>query len=168
MVLLENLSKTNLIVLEMLNMQEKLDELMYSSNGTKYNSEHARLALFDELGEFNHERKKAWCWWKKTQKDIDIDKMFEELIDCWHFALSIYNHEYRNRYLCNPMVLKNYKQYWEDMDYSSLQIRIAKGDLGVLEAMCILSDKAGFTIEEVLEEYKRKNQINVERMRAGY
>ena len=84
---------------EMLNFQKMLDNSIESEYGleygkdAKYNLEGLKRALFDELGELNHEDKKSWCWWKKTQHEVDRNKLLEELVDCFHFSLSIAYHE---------------------------------------------------------------------------
>lgn len=71
-------------IIEMLKMQEVLDNsfLQYMGND-KLDVEKVRMALFDELGEVNHEMKAKWCYWKKSQKPVDRDKLKEELSDVW-------------------------------------------------------------------------------------
>lgn len=71
-------------IIEMLKMQEALDNsfLQYMGND-KLDVEKVRMALFDELGEVNHEMKAKRCYWKKSQKPVDRDKLKEEISDVW-------------------------------------------------------------------------------------
>lgn len=67
---------------EMIDLQRKYDAAVCKEFNCTFDKEKTRLAMIDELGEFNHEVKKSWCWWKKTQKDIDKNKtltMFDTL-----------------------------------------------------------------------------------------
>lgn len=67
---------------EMLEAQKRLDERIIQGNGLTYadlyNSDRYQHALLDELGELNHELKSRWCWWKKTQKPENRDKVLED------------------------------------------------------------------------------------------
>lgn len=45
------------------------------------------FALTDEIHEFMRELN--WKPWKKTKKIVDIVKVQNELIDCWHFLIEL-------------------------------------------------------------------------------
>lgn len=157
---------------EIIEMQKALDESIYNSNNTKFDLERTKLALFDELGEFNHELKADWCWWKKSQKSKNRDKVLEELIDCLHFATTI-----------------TYRSLKEDdlngcIDWYCLN----DGDIKIGESVrllltyynAILNNKQcmfmvlmlgrnlGFTFDEMYQAYVNKNQTNYDRQKKGY
>lgn len=146
-------------------MQFKLDESIHEEHGTKYDLEKTKRALIDELGETNHETKANWCWWKYTQEPVDIQKLLEELADAWHFALSIDNHE--NHVF--DVKIRN----WDIKKYSCFNIStiiawaIIKEDT-ILPIMIALTEKLGFTIDDVYHAYIKKNQVNYERLQNGY
>ena len=59
-----------------INYQYLLDENLYF------------WALLDEVGEYVHEGKPGWCWWKKEPEQFNQEKELEELSDITHFVLS--------------------------------------------------------------------------------
>ena len=75
--------------LELLNRQQMLDEKFKEKMGLKdLDMALIEIAYLDEVGEFIHELKPLWCYWKKEKKPIDKQKVLEELSDCLHFYLS--------------------------------------------------------------------------------
>lgn len=82
------------MILEMLALQLQEDLLVHEKHGTSYGdilSSHGYFyALLDEFGEWNHERKPEWCWWKQNVGEVDRTKMIEEFSDITHFILSYY------------------------------------------------------------------------------
>ena len=80
------------MLLEMLELQLIADRGAHAKGNTNYETilDKNQLwhALFDELGEVNHEIKGLWSWWKLSQKAPDQQKVLEELSDVTHFVLS--------------------------------------------------------------------------------
>jgi dimeric dUTPase (all-alpha-NTP-PPase superfamily) len=150
---------------EMLEMQKVLDSAIYDGHGVEYDESKTYLALLDELGELNHELKPTWCWWKKTVNPLDREKVLEELVDVWHFALSIYYHNFSK-----VGVIKSYVKDFEEYDLMDLYPRIAhkSNKKWMLEMMLGLTHKLGFTMEDIYKAYKEKNQINFERLKNNY
>ena len=153
---------------ELSQMQQALDASIENEYGLvygtgKYNLNGLKRALHDELGELNHEDKASWCWWKKNQKEVDRDNLLEELVDCWHFALSIDYHE-------NEFIKLSTKQVevYAIQSIPTLFSKIIKDERYVLENMFALTLKLGFTWKDVYEAYKKKNQVNYERLRNNY
>ncbi len=153
---------------EMIEMQRKYDAAVYKEFGVEYNKNKTELALYDELGEFNHEIKKSWCWWKKTQKEIDWDKTLEELVDIWHFALSIHYHEWD---------LDNHSFYVFDdrlayddaeCELSYLYDQLINTDCYKLDMLHSIGLKFGFELEDIYKAYKKKNKTNWERLANNY
>ena len=72
----------------MLKKQDELNSAIMKEYGlATISKEQIDLATLDEIGEFTHELKGDWCWWKKSQEPVDVDKVIEEYIDVVHFAL---------------------------------------------------------------------------------
>ena len=124
------------------------------------------MALIDEIGELTHELKGDWCWWKKTQKPVDRNKLLEELVDVWHFALSYYNH------------FGGVLTIWLEKDYIEQRIyNIDVNDIishlitdnSIKLFICVeLTYKLGFEIDDVYKAYIDKNKENYERQKRGY
>ena len=71
--------------------QAKLDQFIIqkknlTDNDSKKSFIRTKIALLVEIGELANELKTFKHW--KSQKDINLDKAREELIDCFHFYLS--------------------------------------------------------------------------------
>lgn len=150
------------MISEMKKMQNLLDQEIYSAHECKFDLEKTRLALIDELGEMNHENKATWCWWKFTQAPVIREKLLEELVDAWHFALSIDNHT-------NPgMSLQSEINHYSRYEISFLMsFAITRTDV-IIPVMINITHKLGFTIESVFACYKLKNKVNFERLESGY
>ena len=157
------------MIKEMAKMQNALDEALLEK-GEKlgkikgFDRERTTFALIDELGELVHELKGDWCWWKATQKPVDRQKVLEELVDVWHFALSLDNN---NEYFC-----------YENEFYKENRCFVL-GDIQELINACIedgltvprlypLTYSLGFTMENVYSGYIKKNKENYERIKQGY
>ncbi len=147
---------------EMLKMQRALDDAIYNEHNVEFDDEKCMLAMIDEIGEFNHEVKSTWCWWKKSQEPIDRDKALEELVDIWHFALSLTYH-YDAVYFCEEE-----NEYEPETPLSVLYNNICCVDGFQLIALILLGLRFGFSLEDVYEAYKKKNKVNFERLNKGY
>lgn len=120
------------------------------------------MALIDEIGELIHELKGDWCWWKQTQVPVDRTKVLEELVDVWHFTLSINNHL---KSYCNDEVLEN--EYYKEQSLDFIICAFVSSS-GIYYSLVALTRKLGFTIEEVYNAYIDKNKVNFERIANGY
>lgn len=152
---------------EMLEMQKALDEYITKNNGiTKIEKSRLQMALIDEIGELTHELKGDWCWWKKTQKPVDRNKVLEELVDVWHFVLSYHNHfgGVLTRWLEKDYI----EQIIYNMDvYDIISHMITENPRKLFR--CIeLTYKLGFEIDDVYKAYIEKNKENYERQKRGY
>lgn len=171
------MNETDLRMIEtMLKKQDELNSAIMKEFGlTTISKEQIDLATLDEIGEFTHELKGDWCWWKKSQEPVNRNKALEELVDVFHFVL-IYELFYgKRKYLTNP------EQYWGSpcsympmvqMDIgfgiANALISILKLVDGRLMYLLALSERLGFCLEEVYAAYMRKNAINTERLKNGY
>lgn len=160
----------------MLKKQEELNsDIMKEFGLTTISKEQIDMATLDEIGEFTHELKGDWCWWKKSQEPVNRNKALEELADIFHFVL-IYELFYgKRKYLTDP---EQYRESPRDympmvqMDIgfgiANALITILKLEDGRLMYLLALSEHLGFCLEEVYAAYMRKNAINMERLKNGY
>lgn len=174
--------------LEMMQLQRNYDLAVNKEFGTEYEIHKTYLALIDEIGEVNHELKSVWCWWKKTQKPVDWNKVLEELADCWHFALSIYYHDVDDFYgksskdkflsdadylfeedIQTDYFIKKYQRrdVWKLHECMS-DIAFSMIAFNTIEQLLTLSAWCGFQFEDIYKAYKKKNKINYERLKNGY
>lgn len=152
---------------EMLEMQKALDDYITKNNGiTKIEKSRLQMALIDEIGELTHELKGDWCWWKKTQKPVDRNKVLEELVDVWHFALSYHNHfgGVLTRWLEKDYI----EQIIYNMDVHDIIYHMITENSIKLFICVELTYKLGFEIDDVYKAYIEKNKENYERQKRGY
>lgn len=156
---------------EMFTMQKALNEAILKEFGQdSMTGEKLELAIIDELGELTHELKGDWCWWKKTQKPVDRKRVLEELVDVYHFVMTF-------ELIFEPngieYILSFYRFYIE---------RFGEGISGRLDDFIInvsrnhnklaqlldLTERLGFSFDEVYQEYLNKNKENYDRLARGY
>ena len=162
-------SKDIELIKKMLQMQAKLDEAIMKEYGlAEIDKKNLGFAILDEVGELTHELKGDWCWWKKTQAPVDKESVLEELIDVLHFALS-----YENQYGLSTHVTYEEQIQFEKKHISVYGLASVLADLiergdGLVERTIAIGESLSFTIEEMFEEYKKKNKINYQRLKEGY
>lgn len=163
------------LIKEMLKMQSELDKAIMKEYGLEeLDEEKLNLAILDEVGELTHELKANWCWWKKTQTPVDNDKVLEELVDVWHFALSYQNHfDYGMQGIINRcMFLRNTEKHLDLLKAKDYELPEIFSDLVVfeykLERLIAITEYLGFTVEQVYKAYCDKNKINYQRLESGY
>ena len=168
-------SKEFELIKKMLQMQAKLDKAIMKEYGlTEIDEEKLCFAILDEVGELTHELKANWCWWKKTQPQVDEEKVLGELVDIWHFALSYQNHfDYGMQGIINRcMFLRNSKKHLDLLKAKDYELPEIFSDLVVfeykLERLIAITEYLGFTIERVYEAYCSKNKINYQRLKEMY
>lgn len=152
---------------EMAEMQKELNKVIFTKSKEcphpmeTYDTNRIMLALIDEIGELVHELKGDWCWWKKTQPQVNQERVLEELVDVWHFALSM------NIYFDKKCKVVDFPSETLNRNlYSYICDVIMFG--GTYNTMIELTFKLGFTIEEVYYSYIEKNQENYNRIKEGY
>lgn len=160
------------MIKDMLCRQKAFDtEVFKKHNITSISREQLESALFDELGELMHAQKSDWCWWKFTQEPKDEAKVFEEYIDVVHFAL-MYEIKFGSGCYQYEDIKWNYRKIKLSSElglayvYSCVLGTIK--DKYVLAYVIALGLHLGYSIEEIYNEYIRKNEINKERLAKGY
>lgn len=157
---------------EMFQMQRTLNENILNEFGEEeMTEEKLELAIIDELGELTHELKGDWCWWKKTQPPVNRKRVLEELVDVYHFVMTWEMLDNENLKIEDLLYYYSY--------YISRFGNGVQGDLNdfinnvsiendKLEYLLDLTERLGFSFDEVYQEYLNKNKINYERLKNGY
>lgn len=155
-------------IIEMLKIQEALDNsfMKYMGRTEPLTVEEVSVALFDECGELCHALKADWCYWKKSEKPVNREEVKEELADVWHFVLFYHRllkgFEFDDK--TNDYLFRVHKRdNWFDL----LKL-ISDGSRLSLFYTIILTEKLGFTFDEIYQAYIGKNKENYERMKRGY
>lgn len=164
------------LIRKMLKMQAKLDEAIMKEYGLIcIYEENLSFAILDEVGELTHELKANWCWWKKTQPQVDEEKVLGELVDIWHFILSWQNHFMRGEEgLRKEKVMdETIKQYVWGLKNLKKGFGYVLTDLPCstdcrVESLIAITEYLGFEVEQVYEAYCGKNKINYQRLKEGY
>ena len=178
------MSKDKKLILNMLERQKKLDAFIFCSNDMTYPPSDIQYywAVLDELGELNHELKYFWCWWKKSQKKPDRDRVLDELTDVWHFVLSWmitdgWTSEMleRNDFSGLPANQVDRPHFQQYVVMILQQFQVYRPEeagknrhLKALQNLIWLTQGLGFTVEDVYMRYLRKNEENRRRQRNGY
>lgn len=164
------------LIRKMLKKQAKLDKAIMEEYGLEeLDEEKLSFAILDEVGELTHELKANWCWWKKTQPQVDEEKVLGELVDIWHFVLCEQN-------ICNfgEMTLGSYLQEKEIVDTFLERLKSKRVFLPLfltelvrrycysIETLIAITEYLGFTVEQVYEAYCNKNKVNYQRLKEGY
>lgn len=171
------MNETDLRMIEtMLKKQDELNSAIMKEFGlTTISKQQIDLATLDEIGEFTHELKCDWCWWKKSQEPVDRNKVMEELADVFHFVL-IYELFYgKRKYLTDPEQYRESPHDYLPMVKMDIGFGLANALISILKLadgrlmyLLALSEHLGFCLEEVYAAYMRKNAINMERLKNGY
>lgn len=157
---------------QMFLMQETLNQNILKEFGQDaMTKEKLQLAIIDELGELTHELKGNWCWWKKTQKPVDRKRVLEELVDVYHFVMTWEMLDNENLEIEDLLLYYSYylnrfgNGVQGDLNYFINNISIEHDKL---EHLLDLTERLGFSFDEVYQEYLNKNMINYERLQNGY
>lgn len=167
---------------ELLNKQEELDQLILKDIEIDQDERTTCLfvALMVELSEMMNELE-SFKYWKKNKNKTNH---FEEAIDALHFVLSIINDlipvlKTTEESLNIEIEKENYDKT-KKLSYSELYLLISKiiSDLvyeneeeaisAILITILIIIHKMGYTTEDMIKEYNRKYEINIQRQQEGY
>ncbi|MCV3743492.1 dUTP diphosphatase [Ureaplasma sp. ES3154-GEN] len=154
------------------NLQKQLDEtiLKYANHDHLIDIARPRLlALLVEVGEFTNELQ-TFKYWKK-QKQINQQKMLDELADVLHFAAAI-SLDLNVEPLIQAKII--------DQDLTEQIIGIYNGIsllaqnyskqnmttvMQLIYGLCILLE---LDTQTITNAYKQKNQVNYQRVQSGY
>lgn len=171
---------------QMFVMQSKYDAKVFQAHGIDGYNEVNQLipyALLDELGEYHHERKAEWCWWKKSQEPMDKAKALEEFADIAHFVLmNVLAKEYvsysdnswkRNHFIKGVIKGLNKAEpnsCKREFIHSCAQLlEMADGNCSIFgNYFARLITHSGFDLNDIIQAYMDKNAVNVQRVQDGY
>ena len=164
---------------ELLEMQKVLDASILREKGLTLEGTYNKrvIAALIELGEFANEERFFKFWSNKgpSEKETRLD----EYVDILHFLLStLYSRGYRGENLSIVEVEGDWEEVWQNTAAEILGLSklweglfepVTSVEFGrVFSCYFRLGDLAGFEWEEVVEAYKKKNEVNFERLRSGY
>lgn len=165
---------------ELLEMQKVLDKSILDEKGLTLDATYNRriIAALIELGEFANEQRFFKFWSNKgpSEKETRLD----EYVDILHFLLSaLYSRGYRGENLSIVEVEGDWENVWQNTAAEIIGLSKLWEDVLAFPITSVefgrtfsnyfrLGDLAGFEWEEVVEAYKKKNEVNFERLRSGY
>lgn len=155
---------------EVSEMQKALDERILKEKGiVKYPLENMKIALFVELGELMNELPTKFKHWKSSAAD-NHEKAVEEYVDCLHFAISIFNYRFYGTEASHEILESCCKDFYEVHPKLPISVIVEY----ILSSGCelsylfILGRTLCFTWKEIYEAYKKKNEVNYQRLKSGY
>lgn len=161
----------------LLEMQEKLDASIREKKGisdvewvSEFGYKHD-LALAVEISEFINECHDLWKYWKS--KPVNKERILDEAIDVIHFVMllgnkSEYSVKIKSEVLFHTLEKDNmYKMKLEEVLHS-INDTYFYSEYDKLAGVLRILDHYGFTEQDIIEQYKRKNAINFERLEEGY
>ncbi|MGX1263481.1 dimeric dUTPase (all-alpha-NTP-PPase superfamily) [Rossellomorea marisflavi] len=157
---------------QLLNMQNELDRHIESEHGLQDADlvDKKILALLVELGELANETRCFKFWSKKAPSEQEV--ILEEYVDGIHFILSL-GIEIGISSIDEPEVLEEgdpteefLKVYSEVNRFS--EERSVENLLALFQQFLQLGRILGFKLEDILESYLKKNEVNYQRQQDGY
>lgn len=158
----------------LLEKQQELDDYIMRERGLTHDEtiEQRKLAFVVELAELAQEWR-GFKYWSDNQQPSD--KMLEEYVDVLHFALSLHNYyEHTTESVVYQLGLRN--EYTNEKE-TPLAVAFLEVVIVATDDVCegellanalILGDWLGLRVDDILKEYDRKYQINIERQNNGY
>lgn len=177
------------IIMKMLEMQRDYDKKVFAAHGISGYDEirdNIPVALLDEIGEFIHELKPEWCWWKNGVGDVDGEKVFDEFADIIHFCLMgcLANCEKTTYYAVDDpepyLVIYPVENLADEIlerivlpfKFSvKTLVSITLVDIYLRDYAAIVKSIKMFlrlSWEDIFEIYTKKHQVNLERLENGY
>lgn len=160
-------------------IQKQLDERIVKEKGLEGQDllDKKILALQVELGELANELPEVFKFW--SNKKNNYEKTLEELVDCWHFVLSIGNDIGFDLENDDKKVILSYGidnlindlYMWTSgmKDYNKLETVDHTLDFNyIYKTLYRLGKEIGFSWEQIEQSYLEKNKINHERLESGY
>lgn len=154
---------------EMIEMQKALDEEFLKSARFQPSEVDRTVAWIDELGEFAHEVKYEFAWWKHTQEPVNRQRALEELVDMFHFAFGMWAVQCPSGIKKYSLeIIKGYVEKYIFKPTKAIEDVLNVPETTLLKKTLIIMYAFGFTIDEVYKEYMKKNKVNYERIARGY
>lgn len=159
----------------LLEMQEKFDSKLRVDKGIsdeewgsdEFGAMHG-TALYVEKAEIVNECFDLWKYWKS--KKVNFERILDEGIDCIHFLMLVANkYELDSDKVaqCIDEGLESIKGEVVDEKFVASFTIVQSFEMNIAILLRILNHY-GFTEQDIIEQYKRKNAINFERLESGY
>ncbi|WNE41559.1 MAG: hypothetical protein AM1032_000299 [Mycoplasmataceae bacterium] len=174
---LNNLKSEMILIISNIKEDQKfLDNLIHSKKNLSFSETFnlRKLALLVEIGEFSNELE-TFKYWKINKKSRNDEKIKEELIDCLHFFISIFND-------LKVLIDESYKFNYDNFSLNDLLLEIFDTtnqfsiEMKNPEFICNnwlylffeICNNLGISSKEVLNAYSQKNKLNIERLNNNY
>ena len=159
----------------LLEKQRELDDYIMRERGLTHDEtiEQRKLAFVVELAELAQEWR-GFKYWSDNQQPSD--KMLEEYVDVLHFALSLHNFYGGDTDFTSSSVKSTTEKWSGDKPYPLIVFLSIinhnydySWNSGVtLYMVLVISIRLDLQVDDILKEYDRKYQINIERQNNGY
>lgn len=170
------LNKSDLIYL--LTQQNKLDQAMREQLNisesdwmTTMAMEHS-IALNVELHEFINACFKSWKYWKR--KDMNMDDVLDEAIDVIHFCMLRLNKSTaKTEFIAGNVEseIQDKRQLEDRKAVKRVMYHLSNGSMSAertLGYVLSILDYYGFTGQDIINQYNKKNTVNFQRLASGY
>lgn len=169
------LNKSDIIYL--LTQQNKLDQAMREqlniseSDWMHMHMEHS-LALNVELHEFINACFKSWKYWKR--KDMNMDDVLDEAIDVIHFCMLRLNKSTaKTEFIASNVEseIQDKRQLEDRKAVKRVMYHLSNGAMSaesILGYVLSILDYYGFTAQDIINQYNKKNTVNFRRLASGY
>lgn len=130
------------------------------------------IALKVEVAEFVNECSDLWKYWKNKQPNRE--RIIDEAIDVLHFVflkLNKSNDFLKDHYLDyfrRKTVINTVFKGVENKSVYLSDLLKHKDELSILAKVMYILSEYGFTREDVIEQYNKKNDVNFERLENRY
>jgi len=157
---------------ELFALQSQLDEHIIKTKGltkSQQMTDKKVIAFKVEFGEFLNEVKDFKFWSNKPMSEKEV--VLEEFVDGIHFLLTVSLDRQYDRWI--KEVEGEYYVKTKTLDQLSMEVfnnrLTSAGEVtDAFEMMLAIAHKLGFSEEDILAAYDRKNGINHDRQDQGY
>ena len=157
----------------LLDKQSDLDEAIRQEKGISIRAwredmeiEH-EIALHVEVGEFINECRDVWKYWK--EKPVDVERLLDEAVDVIHFCFLLFNKgEYGDAYSIQHKIEQELRVLHVDNRQELIHgLLDFYYPVTALALLLKVIESYGFTTEDLMLAYDKKNKVNYERLESG-
>lgn len=157
---------------DMVKLQVEMNSLV-NPNWDTANYQWRDAIMLEAAEAFDHT---SWKWWKDTSKEPDWGQMRLEVIDIWHFMLSVaIEAEYPAEEILDSRWEEDYENIPKknqdairDIIRELISDSVRGSDAELLDDVFALTAALGMSIEDVYNLYVSKNVLNIFRQKNGY
>lgn len=157
---------------EIINLQKKLDENINKKHNINFEKElnKRKLALLVEICEMINVNRCFKFW--SSNNSYDKNKLGDEFVDCLHFILSLSIH-----YNMSKMEFEIPINTYDNYELTDKVLKLIESGLNIKNAIDCeififnlfdLSYTFGFKAVDIIDFYKKKNEINFKRQKDNY